>query len=60
MKLCLYYQDGLDLKSLMRTGCQDEELEEKIREAILRKPKKHEFQKNMDASEKRKMFQIGG
>ena len=60
MKLCLYYQDGLDLKEPLRSGCTDEELEEKIREAILRKPKKHEFQKNMDASEKRKMFQIGG
>ena len=60
LKLCLYYPDGLDVKKLMRDGCTDEELEQKLRDAILQKPQRHEFMNNTEAAEKRKMYQIGG
>ncbi len=60
LKLCLYYPDGLDLKSLLRSGCTDEELEKRIRQALLRKPERHSFTKPDPQPETRSMVQIGG
>lgn len=43
LKNCLQYANGIDIKSLMRQGINDEALSEVIREAISHKPKEHHF-----------------
>lgn len=43
LKACLQYQIGSDIKSLIRQGCTDEELEEAIRDVLLHKPAGHSF-----------------
>ena len=59
LKLCLYSGEGVDLRSLIRNGCTDEELAQTIGQAIARKPKEHHFGDHVDA-DTRKMSQIGG
>ncbi len=60
LKLCLQYPDGADLKTPMRRGATDSELEDMIRSAIMKKPAAHSFGR-MDADyDKRKMVEIGG
>lgn len=60
LKLCLHYDRGIELKPLLRGGMTDDEILERIRAAIMEKPKAHDF-KNADAdSDQRKMVQIGG
>ena len=46
LHLCLGQEDKVPLRELLRDGCSDEELEQTIRNAILRKPEKHEFVEN--------------
>ncbi len=41
LKLCLFYEDGLALKPLLRSEATDEDIEHAIRQAILQKPQKH-------------------
>jgi GTP 3',8-cyclase len=41
--LCLGQEDKLDLGMLLRSGASDAELRWHIREAIARKPERHEF-----------------
>ena len=41
--MCLGQEESYDLRSLLRAGCSDDELETAIREAIELKPEKHEF-----------------
>lgn len=66
LKLCLHYDDGVDLKPLLRSGKSDEEIRERIAEAVKNKPKAHSFSDNeiSDAANRnednRKMVQIGG
>ena len=61
MKACLQYQDGTDLREIMRNGCTDEELKEAMTKVILNKPECHNFQeKENDEFETRGMSQIGG
>ncbi len=60
LKLCLYYPDGLDVRALLRAGCTDDELADKIRESIGKKPKEHCFFNEKDTEDKRNMFEIGG
>ena len=60
LKLCLYYPDGADLRTMLRSGCSDEELEKEIRRAVLRKPEHHSFQRVDQKIEKKSMVQIGG
>ena len=38
LKLCLHYQNGVELKPLLRSGASDEEIAETVREAVLKKP----------------------
>ena len=59
LKLCLYSREGVDLRSMIRSGCTDEELAQTIGQAITRKPKEHHFGDHIDA-DTRKMSQIGG
>jgi cyclic pyranopterin phosphate synthase len=41
--MCLGQNESVGLRTLLRAGCSDIELEAAIREAIELKPKKHEF-----------------
>ena len=56
LKTCLSFDTGLDVKNLLRSGVDDEELLEKIREAIYFKPKEHFF----EGATKFQMYQVGG
>lgn len=62
LKPCLCYGTGIDLKTLIINGCNEDDLTEAIKIGILSKPKKHEFNKAKKSSniEIRKMSQIGG
>lgn len=61
LKTCLQYKEGCDLRTPMRNGCTDEELEELIRKTIWNKPKEHHFLQDETGSEEEKaMSQIGG
>lgn len=43
LKLCLFYEDGLDLHTLIKNGVNDREMEDAFKAAVLRKPEKHFF-----------------
>lgn len=62
LKLCLHYNSGIALKPLLRSGLSDEQIREKIVEAVRQKPKAHDFAhtEQLAASDSRKMVQIGG
>ena len=74
LKTCLYYDEVLDLRELLRNGAADAVIENRIVEAVYDKPDRHRFQeanKGMseptgDGSEQKyarnhkKMVQIGG
>ena len=74
LKTCLYYDEVLDLRELLRNGATDAVIEKRIVEAVYDKPDRHRFQeanKEMseptgDGSEQKyarnhkKMVQIGG
>lgn len=59
LKLCLCHGEGTDLRSLLRAGAGDRELEAAIRAAIERKPAQHSFGE-APSGETRSMSQIGG
>ncbi|MCF7520463.1 GTP 3',8-cyclase MoaA [Neisseria sp. ZJ106] len=46
LHLCLGQEDKAPLRELLRSGCSDNELDHHIRQAVLRKPEKHEFVEN--------------
>ena len=59
IKPCLCYEDGIDLKPYLKRS--DRELEEALREAILKKPAGHCFTvERFGSGEHRLMSQIGG
>ena len=61
LKSCLQYEAGRDLRTLLRTGADDREIEAAVRDAILRKPTGHEFLTEQIAEEESHcMAQIGG
>lgn len=61
LKLCLHYNDGIELKPLLRSGKSDDEIRECIFNAIQAKPLGHAFaDKTVSRSDDRKMVQIGG
>lgn len=62
LKTCLQYDCGAELKPLLESGCSDEELAEKMIEAIDEKPLGHNFDgaKKETGREQRGMSQIGG
>lgn len=60
LKLCLHYDRGIELKPLLRGGMTDDEIKEAIKNAIMEKPKAHDFGNEAAHSDKRKMVQIGG
>jgi len=60
LKLCLYYDDNLDLRWLLRNGASDDEIKKAMMDAVLKKPEKHEFSVEQLPPERKKMWQIGG
>ncbi len=64
LKTCLQYDTGINLKTLLRNGCNDDELSHAFQAAINSKPKAHHFgQETRSPGEKDEtlsMFQIGG
>ncbi len=62
LKTCLQYDDGVDLKALLRSGKSDEEIKCAIISAINNKPLCHDFNSYKDhkESDERLMSQIGG
>ena len=62
LKLCLYYENGIDLKKLLRNGASDEEFLEAMKKTILKKPTEHQFHlmAKEGSEELKKMSQIGG
>ncbi len=62
LKLCLHYDNGLSLKPLLRGGAGDNEIRERIVQAVREKPRAHSFSDRtaQEHEEKRKMVQIGG
>ena len=61
LKLCLYYPDGPALLPMLRSGCSDDELREKILGGLHHKPEHHFFcERDNKDSDARNMVQIGG
>lgn len=62
LKLCLQYDTGISVSELLRSGCSDEFIKEKIEKAVMKKPEAHVFtdfrdKENVDG---RGMSAIGG
>lgn len=60
LKPCLCYEQGVELKPLLRGGADDTMLRGAIREAILQKPAAHCFAQQENTTEHKSMNQIGG
>ena len=62
LKTCLQYDTGYDLRAMLRSGCEEDELKAAIGDAILHKPLSHHFLEKKEDSEEemRAMSQIGG
>ena len=62
LKPCLQYETGVDLRTLLRGGVSEKELQSRIEKTIKEKPKCHEFEKQNETgqTERRSMFEIGG
>jgi len=60
LALCLGQEDSVDLRTPLRNGVSDKELEQIIVNAMLRKPEKHEFNENVHNIEFRQMVSLGG
>lgn len=61
LKTCLQYEDGTDLRMLLRSGCKDEEIAATIRKTISEKPAEHHFlAAKTEKEEHQSMSQIGG
>ena len=60
LKTCLSFDFGLDIKNLLRSGANDDEILEKIRETIYNKPREHFFNGAAKFRDSRLMNQVGG
>lgn len=62
LKLCLYYENGLDIKKILRSGASSEELLEAMKSIIYKKPAEHQFHLTAKegTEELKNMSQIGG
>lgn len=64
LKLCLYYDRGIDLREMLRSGKEDEVIAERIAGAIREKPREHHFSDRVFQEEENTcdtgMSQIGG
>lgn len=60
LKACLQYSIGTDLRVLLRSGKNDEEILEAIKNTIYNKPEEHSFNLIIEKEEQKGMSQIGG
>ena len=60
LKPCLCYDDGADLRAVIRSGRGESELAQSIEQAILRKPARHCFGQVQAVTERKTMNEIGG
>ena len=62
LKLCLYYENGIDLKKLLRSDTSPEEILKAMEKNIYKKPTEHQFHlvAKEGSEELKKMSQIGG
>lgn len=60
LKLCLCYEDGNDLRKLLRNGTEQEELRRAIKESIFAKRAGHCFLEPEKITEENSMVSIGG
>ena len=62
LKTCLQYDNGVELKTILRGGGNDEDLRRAIGQALAEKPKEHSFEKKTEFTDRehRGMSQIGG
>lgn len=60
LKLCLYYDIGVDLRTPLRSGCPDQEILRLFQEGLGLKPMEHHFYSGDVKADKKKMSQIGG
>jgi cyclic pyranopterin phosphate synthase len=60
LRLCLDHEDHLDLKSLLRAGATDNQIETEIASAVLRKPEKNRFLDHSQYVSTGVMSAIGG
>lgn len=60
LKQCLHFDYGVDLRSKLRSGINDEELSKLISDNIYHKPEKHLFLEKSNHKELKFMNQIGG
>lgn len=60
LKPCLCYEQGVELRPLLRGGADDIALRDAIRAAIFQKPAAHCFQQRENITEHKSMNQIGG
>ena len=62
LKLCLYYENGINLKNFLRSGASSEKLLDAMKHTIYKKPAEHQFHliAKEGSEELKKMSQIGG
>ena len=60
LKPCLCYEQGTDLKPLLRDGADDAALRDAIEQAVRGKPAAHCFAERQAVTERKSMNQIGG
>ncbi|MBF6059088.1 MULTISPECIES: GTP 3',8-cyclase MoaA [Thiomicrorhabdus] len=60
LALCLGQEDSVDLRTPLREGISDQELQQLIINAIAKKPERHFFNENVHNIEFRQMVQLGG
>ncbi len=60
LRTCLFADEEMDIRQLLRSGCSDLELEKIFEEAILRKPRRQQTLEGQIKSCSRPMVQIGG
>lgn len=57
LKLCLYHDDGISLRDILRAGASDEVLKNEILNSVAKKPEKHNFNEKPNFET---MSKIGG
>lgn len=60
IRLCLFSDDEIDVRELLRRGCRDEELRDRILRAIEAKPERHHINTHQFKKCQRNMSAIGG
>ena len=60
LKPCLCFDATLDVRALLRSGCDDAELTKALQSAVYQKPRAHCFDEQAQITERHLMSQIGG